>query len=98
MPMIKKINVLIVLAKTTNALLGNVILGGMFLDAFGENEQGQELTDPMLKVLRDQVAAMIPHPNLAARFHKPFVTHYNKLLLFKQEYGNVKVWPAHDPS
>jgi hypothetical protein len=65
--------------------------------AFGEKEQKQELTDPTLKSLRDAVAAMTPHPTLAARFHKPFVTHYTKLLLFKQEYGNIRVSPAHDP-
>ncbi len=49
-----------------------------------------------LKSLRDKLAAMAPHPSLAARFHKAFVQNYTKLLLFKQEYGNVRVLPAHD--
>jgi hypothetical protein len=96
MPFMKKMNVLIGLAKTSNALLVNVLQGGMFSEAFGENAQGQVLTDPMLKALRDQLAAMSPNPNLAARFHKAFLTQYNKLLLFKQEYDNVRVSPAHD--
>jgi hypothetical protein len=84
------------LLERTNVLLGNLITGGMFLEGIGENAQRQELTDPMLKSLRDKLAAMSPHPTLAARFHKAFVQHYNKLLLFKQEYGNVRVSPAHD--
>ena len=41
--------------------------------------------------------AVTPLPTLAARFHKPFVTNYTNLLLFKQEYSNVRVMPAHDP-
>jgi hypothetical protein len=50
-----------------------------------------------LKPVRDAVAAVTPHPTLAARFHKPFVTNYTNLLLFKQKYNNVRVMPAHDP-
>jgi hypothetical protein len=97
--MIKKMNDLIGLVKDIHALLANVLQGGMLdmgMNAIGEKEQGQALTDPMLKVLRDELAAMKPHPSLAARFHKAFVAQYNKLLLFKQEYGNVRVSPAHD--
>ncbi len=69
----------------------------MGMNAFREKEQGQELTDPALKSLRDAVAAMIPPPTLAVRFHKPFVTNYTGLLLFNQEYNNIRVMPAHDP-
>jgi hypothetical protein len=98
--MIKKMKVLIGLVKTTNALLAYVLQSGMLnmeMKAFGEKEQGQELTDPALKTLRDAVAARTPHPTLATRLHKPFVKNYTNFLLFKQEYNNVRVTPTHDP-
>ncbi len=69
----------------------------MEMNAFGEKEQGQELTNPALKSLRYAVAFMTPHPALAARFHKLSVTNYTNLLLFKQEYNNIRVTPTHDP-
>jgi hypothetical protein len=75
--------------------LVDIYTGGT-VEGIGENAQGQDLTDPTLKSLRDKLAAMSPHPTLAARFHKVFVLNFNKLLLFKQEYGNVRVLPAHD--
>jgi hypothetical protein len=93
-------NILIGLVKSTNALLDNILQGSMLdmgMNAFREKEQEQELTNPALKSLRDAVAAMTPHPTLAARFHKPFVTNDTSLLLFKQEYKNIRVTPAHDP-
>jgi hypothetical protein len=71
----------------------------LFFYSNGQNEEdeGGAETDPVLRSLRDAVAAMTPHPTLAARFHKPFVQKYTNLLLFKQEYSNVRVMPAHDP-
>ncbi len=96
LPLMKKMNTMIGLLEKTYVLLGNIIMGGMMAEGIGENAQGQDLTDPMLKTLKDKLAAMSPHPTLAARFHKAFLQNYTKLLLFKQEYGNVKVSPAHD--
>ena len=92
----KKMNTMIGLLEKTYGLLGNIMLGGMMVDGIGENAQGQDLTDPTLKSLRDKLVAMPPHPSLAARFHKAFVHNFNKLLLFKQEFGNVRVSPAYD--
>ncbi len=70
-----------------------------FFYSNGQNEEddGGAETNPALKSLRDAVAAMTHHPTLAARFHKPFAQNYTNLLLFKQEYNNVTVIPAHDP-
>jgi hypothetical protein len=96
LPLMKKMNTMIGLLEKTYVLLGNIIMGGMMMEGIGENAQGQDLTNPMLKTLKDKLAAMSPHPTLAARFHKAFVQNYTKLLLFKQEYGNVKVSAAHD--
>jgi hypothetical protein len=66
-------------------------------EGFREKEQEKELTNPALKSLGDDVATMTPHPTLAARFHKLFVQNYTNLLLFKQEYNNVRITPTHDP-
>jgi hypothetical protein len=96
LPVLKKLTTVFGLLERTNVLLGNLITGGMMVEGIRENAQGQDLTDPMLKSLRDKLAAMSPHPTLAARFHKAFVQNYTKLLLFKQKYGNVRVSPAHD--
>ena len=95
MPIMKKLNVVIGLLERTCAALVDIYAGGT-VEGIGENAQGQDLTDPTLKSLRDKLAAMSPHPTLAARFHKALVQNFNKLLLFKQEYGNVRVLPAHD--
>mgnify|MGYP000863610565 CR=1 FL=1 len=95
MPIMKKLDVVIRLLERTCAALVDIYAGGT-VEGIGENAQGQDLTDPTLKSLRDKLAAMTPHPSLAARFHKAFLINFNKLLLFKQEYGNVKVSPAHD--
>ena len=96
LPLMKKMNTMIGLLKKTYGLLGNIMLGGMMVDGIGENAQGQDLTDPTLKTLKDKLGAMSPHPTLAARFHKAFLQNYTKLLLYKQQYGNVRVSPAHD--
>jgi hypothetical protein len=95
MPIMKKLNVVIGLLERTCAALIDIYAGGT-VEGIGENAQGQDLTDPTLKSLRDKLAAIPPHPSLAARFHKAFVLNFNKLLFFKQEYGNVRVSPVYD--
>ena len=95
MPIMKQLDVVIKLLERTCAALVDIYAGGT-VEGIGENAQGQDLTDPTLKSLRDKLVAMPPHPSLAARFHKAFVHNFNKLLLFKQEYGNVRVSPAYD--
>jgi hypothetical protein len=95
MPIMKQLDVVIGLLERTCAALVDIYAGGT-VEGIGENAQGQDLTDPMLKSLRDKLVAMPPHPSLAARFHKAFVHNFNKLLLFKQEFGNVRVSPAYD--
>jgi len=80
MPIMKKLNVVIkLLERTCAALIDNY--GGTG-EGFGENAQGKNLTDPTLKSLRDKLAAMTPHPSLAARFHKAFLLNFNKLLFY----------------
>jgi hypothetical protein len=91
--MIKKKNILIGLVKMTNALLDGLLQGGMVgmgVKGFRVKEQEQEkkLFNPALRNI--ELFAMTPHPTLV-RFLKAFVLHYPKLLLFKQEYSNVKV-------
>ncbi len=57
-PMIKKMNILVGLVKTTNALLANVLQGGMSdmgMKAFREKEQEQELTDSALSHFKMQL-------------------------------------------
>ncbi len=89
-PMTKKMNVLIRLVKTVNALLASLLQGdnvGMKMKSFTVNEQEeeQELFNPLLKKFRNQLSAMTPHPTLG-RFHKVFVLHYPKLLLFRHSF------------
>ncbi len=95
MPIMKQLDVVIKLLERACAALVD-IYGGGTVEGIGENAQGQDLTDPTPKSLRDKLVAMPPHPSLAARFHKAFVHNFNKLLLFKQGYGNVRVLPAYD--
>ncbi len=78
MPIMKKLNVVIGLLERTCAALVDIYAGGT-VEGIGENAQGQDLTDPMLKSLRDKLAAMPPHPSLAARFNRAFVLNLNKL-------------------
>ena len=93
MPIMKQLDVVIQLLERTSKALVDIYAGGT-VEGIGENAQGQDLTNPMLKTLKDKLAAMSPHPTLAARFYNPFVTKlYTNLLLFKQEYNNVIVTP-----
>ena len=95
MPIMKQLDVVIqLLERTCKALVD--VYSGATVEGIGENAQGQDLTDPTLKTLKDKLGAMSPHPTLAARFHKAFLHNYTKLLLYKQQYGNVRVSPAHD--